>query len=156
VCFEVDLDHLRIVPLRSVLDRLHRSDLLGAHDLVLIEEKHRHTGCLQQLVDLESSGSQGSSREAIVGTDPDAVRLVRDEDVEIALFNRPELVEVAEEWPGRSSARLGTPAASSVACSGAQHHAPCQAPWTRTMVRGIRRSWHRTSPCTTGATAGSV
>src|SRR5262245_23967400 len=52
---------------------------------------------------------------------------------------------VLAPWPGRSTATVGTFAASSNGTTRSQHQAPCQAPWIRTTVAvsessfGIRR-----------------
>ncbi|GAA2071705.1 hypothetical protein GCM10009780_04070 [Actinomadura alba] len=78
-------------------DLLNGADLAGTYDLVLVQQEHRHTGRIYELVDLRTSGAQPSGG-VLVGRDlADAVGLVADEYVEAILASLHEVVEVLEQ-----------------------------------------------------------
>jgi hypothetical protein len=80
-----------------LLDVLDRAHLAGADDLVLVEQKDRHPGGVDELVDLPAAGAQLCAGPPARRCLADPVGLVGDKDVEAVGLGVHELVEVAEE-----------------------------------------------------------
>ena len=78
-----------------------RADLTGPHDLVLVEQEHRHACRVDQLLHLRSPGAERGPRVAVRGGLADAVRLVEDQHIDDRCARRRELVEVLEHASDR-------------------------------------------------------
>src|SRR5271169_1313308 len=78
---KVDLLHLHSLSDRTMADFFDRPDLTGPHHLVLVEQEHRHSGRIEQFIDLETPGPVPGRGVPVRGDLPDPVRFVADQDV---------------------------------------------------------------------------
>ena len=76
--------------------QLGAADLVGADDLVVVDEEDRRLRRLDELVHLRDVGALRLRREAAGAGVAQPVRLVQDEDVDVVGIGVAELVEVAE------------------------------------------------------------
>src|SRR5579859_5106276 len=78
---KVDLLHPHSLSDRTMADFFDRPDLTGPHHLVLVEQEHRHSGRIEQLIDLEAPGPVRGRGIPVGGNLSDPVRFVADQDI---------------------------------------------------------------------------